>query len=149
MVEIKPSSGVQPPIAETPVGQAPAKPATPVAANPPLATPLNPEAVAKALKDYQKLRDQLKNKSFKGATGIFTDNVVFPNELLDPNNPANDPRYLHLLLAMFGLKEMKQFFATDEQRAEDEEMEKVAQSGQNEKNANPVRKKPNSRGPSK
>ncbi len=152
MVEIKPSSGVQPPI--TPEVDTPAKAVTPLSTNPvaaagaaEMAPVLNPEAVAKALKDYQKLRDQLKNKSFKGAASIFADNVVFPNELLDPNNPANDPRYLHLLLAMFGLKEMKQFFDTDEQRAEDEEIEKKNEASEREKNVNPVRKKPDSRSP--
>lgn len=145
---IKPS-GIEPTL--TPATETPAKPATPAPANPVVAEnmaeaapPLNPEAVAKALKDYQKLRDKLKHPSLSGATGLFTDNVVFPQELLDPKNPANDPRFLHLLLAMFGMKEMKQFFATDEQRTEEEELEK---ENEKEKNANPVRKKSDPRSP--
>jgi len=45
------------------------------------------------------------------------------------------------------LKEMKQFFDTDEQRAEDEEIEKKNEASEREKNVNPVRKKPDSRSP--
>lgn len=82
---------------------------------------INPEAVTKALKEYQTLQKKLKQPALTGAAGLFTDNVVFPQELLDPENPANDPKYLHLLLAIFGLKELKQFFATEEQKAEEEE----------------------------
>lgn len=86
---------------------------------------INPEAVAKALKDYQKLRDKLKQPSLTGAAGLFTDNVVFPSDLLDPQTPANDPKYLHMLLAVFGLKEMKQYFMTDEQKEEESEFEDI------------------------
>lgn len=94
---------------------------------------INPEAVSKALKEYQKMRDKLKDPAFKGAAGLFTDSVVFPNELLDPNNPENDPRFLHLLLAVFGMKEMKQFFETDDQKEEeDEESEEDSQENSEE-----------------
>lgn len=87
---------------------------------------INPEAVSKALKEYQKMREKLMNPAFKGAAGLFTDNIVFPNELLDPNNPVNDPRYLHLLLAMFGMKEMKQFFESEEQKEEQDREDEEA-----------------------
>lgn len=88
-----------------------AAPATPQA--------INPEAVAKALKDYQKIRDKLKQPGLAGAASLFTGSVEFPEDLLDPNNPANDTKYLHMLLAMFGLKELTQFFETLEQEGED------------------------------
>ena len=121
---IKPPSGFTPTITSD---AASAKPAagktganTAATANQAMPT-INPEAVTKALKEYQKMRDKLKNPAFKGAAGLFTDNVVFPNELLDPNNPENDPRFLHLLLAVFGMKEMKQFFETEDQKKEEEE----------------------------
>ncbi|MDO8520336.1 MAG: hypothetical protein Q7T11_09295, partial [Deltaproteobacteria bacterium] len=52
-----------------------------------------------------------------------TDNIIFPPELLDPKNPLNDPKYLHLLFALFGLKELEKFLRTSEQRGEDEEEE--------------------------
>jgi len=124
---IKPPSGFQPPVtsdASSAAKPASAKP-TATAAGPQTAGPampvINPEAVSRALKEYQKMRDKLKNPAFKGAAGLFTDNVVFPNELLDPNNPENDPRFLHLLLAVFGMKEMKQFFETEDQKKEEEE----------------------------
>lgn len=87
-------------------------------------TPINPEAVAKALKDYRKLWDKLKKPFLSGAAGLFTDNITFPEELLDTSNPANDVKYLHLLCALFGLKEMERFFSAEEQREEKEELEK-------------------------
>lgn len=79
---------------------------------------LSPEAIAEAVRKYKKLREQLKNPLKAGASGLFTDNITFPAELLDPNDPANDPKYLHLLFAMFGLQELERYFATPEQEEE-------------------------------
>jgi len=83
----------------------------------------NKMAVAKALKDYQKMQKNLKKPFISGAAGLFTDNVVFPADLLDPSNPANDPKYLHLYSAVLNLKELARFFAVNEQREEMEEEE--------------------------
>jgi hypothetical protein len=95
-----------------------AKPAA--ASSPPVAA--NPEAIAKALKDYQKIvRDRFKKPLLSGAAGLFTDSVMFPADLLDPNNPVNDPKYLHLLSALLGMKELERFFKTKDQSDEDEE----------------------------
>lgn len=107
-------------------------------------TPINPEAVAKALKDYRKLWDKLKKPFLSGAAGLFTDNITFPEELLDTSNPANDVKYLHLLCALFGLKEMERFFSTEEQREENEELEKqmAEEEAEKSKKASPKLQKP-------
>ncbi len=118
-----PSIGNSSPAQSTPTTSTPTATSTEVPVN-----VVNPEAVAKALKDYQKIRDKLKQPNLSGAAGLFTENVVFPAELLDPNNPANDPKFLHLLLALFGLKEMKQFFQTEEQMVEEDTEESDEQS---------------------
>lgn len=122
---IKPPSGT-PSSGTTPVsGNQPQAPASKAPAQAPAATPpvINPEAVAKALKDYQKIQDKLKQPLLGGASGLFTENIIFPPELLDPKNPLNDPKYLHLLFAVFGLKELEKYIKTVEQRAEDEDEE--------------------------
>lgn len=84
----------------------------------PSAPVVNPEAVAKALKDYQKLRQGPQKNFLSGAAGLFTDNIIFPSDLLDTTNPANDPKYLHLLFTLIGVKEMARHFATKEQQDE-------------------------------
>lgn len=129
---VKPPSGVQPPpAAAKPAASQPAKgPAKGAQAT---TTVVSPEAAAKALKDYQKIRSKLKQPFMKGAAGLFTDNIVFPSELLDPNDPANDPKYLHLLFAVFGLKELERFFATVEQREEEEDLEEEGEKVKKEK----------------
>lgn len=126
---IKPPSGVgssqptQPtqPAQKTTQTKAPAgdRPAT----NVPSAPVVNPEAVAKALKDYQKLRQGPQKNFLSGAAGLFTDNIIFPSDLLDTTNPANDPKYLHLLFTLIGVKEMARRFATKEQQDEMDEEE--------------------------
>lgn len=119
---IKPPSGISP-SGTTPVsGTAPQAPASKAQAPAPAATPsvINPEAVAKALKDYQKIQDKLKQPMLAGASGLFSENIIFPPEMLDPKNPLNDPKYLHLMFAVFGLKELEKYLKTVEQRAEDE-----------------------------
>lgn len=83
----------------------------------------NPEAYAKALKDYKKMQENLRRPMLKGAAQLFADGISFPEELLDPKNPINDPKYLHLMCSIFGLKDLEQFFATVEQREESEQEE--------------------------
>lgn len=115
---VKPTSGSTPPATNTtsqnPSGAA-AKPATS-----PINTQgiINPEAVAKALRDYQKLRKDLKKPFMSGAASLFTDSVVFPEDLLDASNPVNDPKYLHLLFAVLGQKQVSALFASEEQLEE-------------------------------
>ncbi len=43
--------------------------------------------------------------------------------MLDTANPANDPKYLHLLGAVIGLKQLEYVFLTPEQLAENDEEE--------------------------
>lgn len=78
----------------------------------------NPEAVAKSLQEYKKMQRKLGGRFVKGAAGLFTGNVVFPDDLLDPTNPENDLHYLHLLCAVLGIKHMADYFSSDEQRQE-------------------------------
>lgn len=95
---------------------------------------VNPEAVAKALKDYQKLRQGPQKNFLSGAAGLFTDNIIFPSDLLDTTNPANDPKYLHLLFTLFGVKEMARRFATKEQQDEmDEDQDEEKKEQEQEK----------------
>ncbi|MDO8518943.1 MAG: hypothetical protein Q7T11_02125, partial [Deltaproteobacteria bacterium] len=75
-ITIKPPSG---PSQTTPVqGTTPQAPASkPQAPQAPVtqlpAGVINPEAVAKALKDYQKIQEKLKQPLLGGASGLFTD----------------------------------------------------------------------------
>ena len=123
---VKPPSGIQPPSTPETGGSQAAQPAeAPKGAKAAQAPegPINPEAVAKALKDYQKIRKDLNKPFISGAAGLFTDNIIFPVDLLDTTNPANDPKYLHLFSAVLNLKELARFFAVSEQREEEEEEE--------------------------
>ncbi len=125
---IKPPSGAQPPLTSNPIegsikGQATGSPSV---GEP--AFHISPEAVAQAIKDYKKLRDKLKQPNISGAASLFTDNVAFPAELLDPSNPLNDPHYLQLLCSMLGIKELEKIFGSADQIAEREEDEKQGSS---------------------
>lgn len=130
MSVIKPPSGVGSPVIPQATGPQSAQPAgsakVPAGGAEASMPVISPEAVAKALKDYQKIHKKLKQPFLAGAAGLFTDSVVFPQELLDPNNPANDPKYLHLLFAVFGLKELEKYLKTAEQ-AEEAETEEEAE----------------------
>ncbi len=131
---VKPPSGIQSGISNLGItnqttGAQVGGPAKAQAPQTQAATPVvNSEAAAKAFKDYKKLRDKLKAPFMSGAASLFTDNVVFPADLLDPQNPANDVKYLHLLTAVVGMKELSHFYATEEQQKEIEEV-----SGQDQK----------------
>lgn len=119
---VKPPSGNQPPVAPTP-NSVDGGTVKPTAANTATQAPkgiVNPEAVGKALKEYESIQKKLKKPFLAGAAGLFTDNVVFPADLLDPNNPANDMKYLHLLCAVLNMKELEGLFATPEQVEEKE-----------------------------
>ncbi|MBI4412316.1 MAG: hypothetical protein HY541_07530 [Deltaproteobacteria bacterium] len=127
-MSVKPPSGLPPSGMSQPAQPADgAKKSSAASSTPPT---VNPEAVAKALKDYQKMQKNLKKPFISGAAGLFTDNVVFPADLLDPENPANDPKYLHLYSAVLNLKELARFFAVNEQREEMEEEEKEEEEEQ-------------------
>lgn len=125
---IKPPSGIPPSVAPATIPAATGSVSSPQTsqASAPAATPINPEAVAKAVQEYQKLREKLKQPALSGAAGLFIDNLVFPVDLLDPNNPANDPKYFHLLCSLFGLKELKKYFETSDQYGEEEENQEQA-----------------------
>lgn len=89
----------------------------------PSAQVINPEAVAQAVKEYHQLKNKLKKPFLSGAASLFTDNINFPEDMLDTQNPANDPKYLHLLGAVIGLKHLEYMFLTPEQLAENDEEE--------------------------
>lgn len=122
MSSVKPPSSVSTPSIDLPPSGASSssKPSAGTAAAKPTASP---EELAKALRDYQKLQSRLK-PMLTGAAGLFAENVNFPAELLDPSNPINDPKYLHLLSAMLGLKDLEKFFASQEQKVEKDPREK-------------------------
>ncbi len=116
-MSVKPPSGVT----NAPPVQA-SDPSSVKSAQPTITVPqVNPEALAQALKDFQKLKSRLKKPFMSGAAGLFTDNVVFPGDLLDTANPANDPKYLHLLSSVLGLKTLEDYFSEEEQREEDKD----------------------------
>ncbi|MBX7148424.1 hypothetical protein K1X76_05015 [bacterium] len=114
---IKPPQSITPNVVTSTTVSTTASAKGPVVATQPQ---VNPEAVAKAFSEYKKLRGNLKKPFMSGAAGLFTDNVIFPQELLDHTNPANDSKYLHLLFAVFGLKDVVSYFASAEQFEEDE-----------------------------
>ena len=144
---IKPTSGNQPPIVpgstSTGTTQAPKPQGTVDQSAMAKAAQANPEAYAKAVEDYKKLRQKLKDKPMlSGAANLFTSGIVFPDNLLDPNNPINDPKYLHLLCSMFGLDDLEQFFATAEQREEREGSEEDEEEPEAPQKVKPVPSKP-------
>ena len=55
-----------------------------------------------------------------GAYKIFSDGVVFPQNLLDIKDPQNDPKYLRLLAALLGLDDLERYFLTMSDEAEAE-----------------------------
>ena len=122
-MSIKPTSGIPgnlPPV--TPSGEnAPTQKATPAQ------NIVNPEAVKEGGKkqleeDLKAFGDKWKKMLIAG--GIFTsggDGILFPQNLLDPYNPANDPKYMHLLSAILSMKEQKKKFMTKKQIEEEEE----------------------------
>ncbi|MDX1386036.1 MAG: hypothetical protein R3257_00495, partial [bacterium] len=59
-----------------------------------------------------------------GAMKIFGDNVILPANLTDPNNPANDPKYLRLLSAVLGLDELERYFTTMDEKKQGEYLER-------------------------
>lgn len=130
---IKPPSGIPPGGVTPPVSQPAEGPKGPSAPAQPPSGIVNPEAVAKAVKDYQSLERKLKRPFVSGAAGLFTDKIVFPADLLDPNNPANDPRYLHLLTAVLKLTPLIRYFGTPEQVDEMESWDDQTESGGEDK----------------
>lgn len=134
MTSIKPPLGPTTKIVQTQM-EAPGKQTTLATQAAPSVLPsINPEAISDALKKYQLIRSKLKDPKFlKSASGLFADQVTFPPELLDPTDPANDPRYLHLMFALFGLKELERYFTTPEQLKEREEKEPEEKPGKKSK----------------
>ena len=55
-----------------------------------------------------------------GAYKIFSDGVVFPQNLLDIKDARNDPKYLRLLAALLGLDDLERYFLTMSEEAEAE-----------------------------
>ncbi len=47
-----------------------------------------------------------------GAFKIFSDGVVFPASLLNTADPKNDPKYLRLLAALWGMDDLEKYFET-------------------------------------
>ncbi|HBF12378.1 MAG TPA: hypothetical protein DDW49_03150 [Deltaproteobacteria bacterium] len=84
---------------------------------------MDPKAIAEAIDRFKKMRDRLKTPFFSGTAGLFTGEVVFPEGLLDPSDPSNDSKYLHLICTLFGLKELEKIFSSQEQQKEKEEQE--------------------------
>lgn len=127
---VKPPSGIPPGGVTPPVSQPAQGPKEPSAPAQPASGNVNPEAVAKAVKDYQSLERKLKRPFVSGAAGLFADKVVFPADLLDPTNPANDPKYLHLLTAVLKLTPLTRYLATKEQVEEINEWDDRTESGE-------------------
>jgi hypothetical protein len=62
-----------------------------------------------------------------GAMKIFSDGVIFPANLTDPNDPRNDPKYLRLLAAVLGLEDLERHFHTLEGEEQKEYLEHKAE----------------------
>jgi len=59
-----------------------------------------------------------------GAMKIFGDSVVLPSNLTDPDNPANNPKYLRLLSAVLGLDDLERYFVTRDEEKQKEYVER-------------------------
>ncbi len=78
------------------------------AQKPGVAAPLSGNAVEEARrgdiqKEWKRLRDRTAKRSLAGAAHIFSE-AYFPPNLLDTQNPQNDPKYLRLLASILGFE---------------------------------------------
>jgi hypothetical protein len=83
-------------------------------------TPLDAAAADALQKAAQGLLSYKSSPLGSGAYKIFSDGVVLPSHLIDTHDPRNDPKYLRLLAAIFGLDDLERYFhtLTEEQEAE-------------------------------
>ncbi len=68
-----------------------------------------PDSVQKAA---QGLIGYKSSPLMSGAYKIFSDGVVFPQNLLNTADPTNDAKYLRLLAAVWGMDEVEKYFQT-------------------------------------
>lgn len=58
--------------------------------------------------------------------GMLPDNVLIPGHLLNPNDPRNNPKYLRLLAAIFGMDELESYFYSLEGEKQAEYLDRKA-----------------------
>ena len=71
---------------------------------------------AGALLSYKSSSSPLVSRAVK----IFSDGVMFPQNLLDVKDARNDPKYLRLLAAVLGLDELEHYFFSLEGEKQEE-----------------------------
>ncbi|MBF0491973.1 MAG: hypothetical protein HQM15_04255 [Deltaproteobacteria bacterium] len=95
-----------------------AQPPLPPSINPNEAAPqkaisLAPNAASSRIQqELKKSIDDIfnyKNAPFSGMK-LFSDGIVFPGNILDTKDEKNDPKYMRLLAAMYGLAEYERYF---------------------------------------
>ncbi len=77
-------------------------------------------AQSKVQQELKKSIDDIfnyKNAAFSGMK-LFSDGIVFPGNILDTNDPRNNPKFARLLAAVYGLAEFERYF--DEGSEDDE-----------------------------
>lgn len=105
-----------------PVSSAAPQPTGPVQASPAAKAPPDPsDSFSRAA---QGLLAYKSSPLASGAMKIFGDSVILPANLTDPNNPANDPKYLRLLSAVLGLDELERYFVTMDEKKQAEYLER-------------------------
>jgi hypothetical protein len=80
---------------------------------------INPHVVSEVLKeeernlhDIKKVLKKINDPLLQGAEDFIN------SDSLDTYNPTNDPKYLRLLFAVFGLNDLQKIFADDDQKKE-------------------------------
>lgn len=86
-----------------------ASPASTNAANAAKKAEVMPDAYQKAA---QGLLGYKSSPLVSGAYKIFTDGIVFPPHLLNTEDSTNDPKYLRLLAALWGMDDLEKYFHT-------------------------------------
>lgn len=80
--------------------------AEPLAAPVENAAVMNPEAFRE---EWERRRKRWMERSFRGAA-LFSGVYSFPPNLLDTQDPRNDPKYLQLLSAVLGMDDLEGYF---------------------------------------
>ncbi len=65
-------------------------------------------------------------KILKGSGEMLADKVLIPGHFLDPNDPRNNPKYLRLLAAIFGMDELESYFFSLEGEKQEEYLDRKA-----------------------
>lgn len=94
------------------------------APNAALSAAASQEEMHREWKRHRELHELPQRQILRGAAALFRGmGVSFPPNLLDANNPNNDPKYMRLLAAVLGLDELSEYFHTASEEDDDSDTE--------------------------